>query len=92
MSDLQAFHVGGKLLYTFDWTAEVPATVTITQIDYVLPVGITQFADSDDLANFNGTGGFQGFAHGGTYQVVAKATLSNAEIIPKTLTVRGFNG
>ena len=93
MSDLQAFHVGGKLLYTFDWTLEMPAGgVTISSIDYVLPTGITQFADSDDLVNFKGTGGFQGFAHGGTYQVVAKATLSNQESIPKTLTVRGFNG
>lgn len=93
MNDLQVFHVGGKLLYTFDWKAEIPAGATMTQIDYVLPTGgITQFADSDDLVNFRGTGGFQGFAHGGTYQVVAKATLSNLKVIPKTMTVRGFNG
>lgn len=92
MSDLQAFHVGGKLLYTFDWSAEIPGAATMSAIDYVLPTGVTQFADADDLVNFRGTGGFEGFAHGQTYQIVAKATLSNSEVIPKTLTVRGFNG
>jgi len=91
MSDLQLLPINGELLYTFDFTNEVPAAVTVTAIDYVVPVQLAQFADSDDLANKKGTIGLRkgtSGAHGQTLQVEAKATLSNNEKVPKYLTVR----
>lgn len=91
MSDLQLLPLNGELLYTFDFSAEVPSGTTVTQIDYVVPAQLTQFADSDDLANKKGTAGFRVGAsgkHGMTLQVEAKATLSNSEKVPKYLTIR----
>ena len=92
-SDLQALAKDGKLLYTFDWAAEVPAAVTINSpVVYVIPSPLSQFASSEDLGNKKSTIGLQGALHGETYQVQAKATLSNTEVVVKNLTVRGING
>ena len=95
MSDLQLLAVTGELLYTFDFTLEVPGAATVTAIDYVVPTQLTQFADSDDLANKKGTIGLRvsgSGLHGHTCVVEAKATLSNSEKVTKYLTVRVFKG
>lgn len=92
MNDLQCLTLGGELHYTFDFTLEVPNGVTITGISYVVPSGLTQFADDPDLNAYQGTIGLRAGQHGGTYQVLAKATLSNGEVVPQYLTVRVFNG
>jgi hypothetical protein len=92
MSDLQLLPLGGELLYTFDFTLEVPSLVTVTGIDYTVPSELTQFADNDDLANKKGTIGLRAHAtngkHGQTAQVKAVATLSNTEKVPKYLAIR----
>ncbi len=92
MSDLQVLGPSGKLLYTFDFTDEIPAGQTLTGVAFTVPPPLAVYATSPDLANKKSTVGLQSSVHGGTYQVRADGTLSNGEIIPKTLTVRGFNG
>lgn len=92
-NDLQATAVGGKLLFTFDWTPEISGSVTLTAVAYTLPTGISMVgSQSDDLANKKSSVNLQGFAHGLTQYVKAAGTLSTGEVIPKTLAVRGING
>jgi len=89
--DLQLLPINGELLYTFDFTADVPEDVTVDAIDYVVPAQLTQYVDVDDLANFKGTAGFKcsvSGKHGMIVQVECKATLSNSEKVPKYLTIR----
>lgn len=93
MSDIQLLPLNGELFYTFDFTDEIPSGISITQIDYVVPAQLVQFADSDDLANKKGTAGFRKGAtgaHGQTLVVEAKAITSSSppEKIPKYLTIR----
>jgi hypothetical protein len=90
MSDLFAHAPAGELLYTFDWSADVPSGVSITQVDYTLPSPLQSFADADDFPNKRSTIGIRGVLHGATYQVHALATLSSGEKVPKTLVIRGY--
>lgn len=89
-NDLQLLPINGELLYTFDFSADVPVGATVTAIDYVIPSGLTGYVDSDDLGNNKGTIGLRvnTAKHGQTYQVEAKAILSNTEKVPKYLTIR----
>lgn len=92
MSDLQVLAVGGKVAFTVDFTAEVPAGVTVSNIAFSIPSPLASFAISPDLVNKKSTVGLQGAVHGATYQVRATAALSSGEDIVKNITVRGFNG
>jgi hypothetical protein len=91
-ADLQLLPINGQLLYTFDWTPDVPGGATLTAVDYVLPAGskLTQFADSDDLPNRRGTIGLRNNTarKGDTYEIEARGTLSNGEQVPKYMTLR----
>lgn len=91
MNDLQHLTVGGQLHYTFDFSLEVPEGVLMTDVSYEVQTGLTQFAEDNDLVALQGTIGLSGGVHGATYQVIARATLSNGEVVPKGLTVRVFN-
>ncbi len=93
--DVQLLPRGGELLYTFDFSADIPASspaVSISSIDYTVPAELTQFADSDSLSAYKGTAGFRWHAtdgkHGMTLLVKCVATLSNTEKVPKYLTIR----
>lgn len=91
MSDLQAIAVGGKLNYQFDWSSEVSGAVTLDSVTASVPSPLT-VTKTDDLGNKKSTLQIAGALHGVTYQVRALGTLSTGEIVPKTLTLRGFNG
>lgn len=91
MSALQLLPINGELLYTFDFSAEVPDAVTVDSIDYTLPSQLESFADVDALASKKGTIGLRATAtgtHGMTLQVEATANLSNSEKVVQYLTVR----
>lgn len=91
MSDVQLLPLNGELLYTFDFSADVPDQATVSQIDYVVPSQLTQFVDSDNLGAAKGTAGLKVHSsgkHGMTLQVECKATLSNQEKVVKYLTIR----
>jgi hypothetical protein len=87
--------MGGELLYTFDFSEQIPASspqVSISAIDYTIPSELTSIADTDDLANYKGTLGLKPHAtngkHGQTLLVKAVASLSNSEKVPLYLTIR----
>lgn len=92
MSDVFVQDVTGELLYTFDFSADVPLGVTVTSIDVTAPAPLALFASSNDYANKRKTVGLRGFLHGAIYQVLAVATLDSSEKQPKTITVRGMSG
>ncbi len=95
-ADLQLLVIGSKLLYTFDFSAEVPSPATVTGIDYTLPSQLSSFVDQDDLANSKGTLGLEAHTtngkHGQTVQVKAVATLTNNEKVTQLLNVRLVGG
>ena len=104
-NDLQVLAVDGKLLYTFDWTAEIPASsplTTISSVAYSVPSAaaspapasdvLTFFTTSNAFSSYQATIGIQNAIHGKTYQVQAAATLSNGEVVVKDITIKGFNG
>jgi hypothetical protein len=91
-ADLQLLPINGELLYTFDWSVDVPAGVSMSAASYIIPAALEKFTQVDDLANKKSTVGFRSNAgaakHGQTFVVEAKATLSNSEKPPKYLTIR----
>lgn len=91
MSDLQAIAIGGKLNYTFDFSDAIAGSVTLDSVAFSVPSPLT-YTQANDLANKKSTAQITGALHGFTYQVRAIGTLSSGELVPKTLTLRGFNG
>lgn len=90
MADLFTHAPGGELLYTFDFTNEVPDGAAITGIDYEVPAPVEKYVDSDDLANKRGVIGLRGVPNGGPYLITAIATINNGEKAPLTLVVIGI--
>lgn len=91
VNDYQVIPVDSELAYTFDFSDVVIAPATVTEI-IVTAGGLTAFNQTDDLANKKTTVGLKGAVHGETYNVQARATLSNGEKLPKDATFVGFNG
>ncbi|HRC61642.1 MAG TPA: hypothetical protein PLX85_00275 [Dehalococcoidia bacterium] len=79
------------LIYTFDFSDEVPAGVSVTAIAIVAPAPLTTSGKTDDLPNKQTRVLISGAIHGQTYQVEATATLSNGETVPLSATLRGWN-
>lgn len=91
MSDFQLLPLTGELLYTFDFSAEVPESVDVESVAYTVPAQLTQMDTSDDLDNARSTILLKASAsgkHAMTLQVQAQATLSNSEKLDKYMTVR----
>jgi hypothetical protein len=99
MAALQFIATNGKLLFTFDWTLEIPSTspeTTISSVEYVLPSNtsppeLVTFTTSEDFANYLSTVGLEGAVHGKTYYVAALATLSNGEVVAQGVTLKCLN-
>ena len=79
------------LIYTFDFSADVPSGVNVTAITVTAPSPMTANAKTDDLPNKQTRVRLGGAVHGSTYQVEARATLDNGETVPLTATFRGWN-
>jgi len=80
------------LIYTFDFSAEVPSGASVTGITVTAPSPLVASGKSDDLPNKLTRVLISGAAHGGIYQVEATATLSNGETLNQAATLRGWNG
>ena len=92
MNDFQTKRPDAELSYTFDFTDQVPAGVTVDSISHVIPTGMTAVTQATDPANKRSTLLLAGGTHGRTYMVVGRATLSNGEKAEMPLTVQVFNG
>ncbi len=91
MNDLQLIPVGAGYLYTMDFSADIPNTVTVTGISFTAP-GLTLGVAQDELGLFRSSILVSGAVHGTTYTLTGTATLSNGESLPKAATLRGWNG
>jgi hypothetical protein len=97
VSEVFALHPEGQLFYTFDFSGEIPSSSpipTISSVTYIIvpsysPQRLYAFDTSEDLDNYTASINLAGAVHGETYQVTALATLTNGEIVPKGITVRG---
>ena len=92
VNDVQFIPVEGVYFYTFDFTDSLPATVTVTACTFTITPSITLAGQIDDFANNKSTIKVSGALHGTTYNLQAKATLSNTESVPKDICLIGFNG
>jgi hypothetical protein len=92
VNDVQFMPVEGVYFYTFDFTDSLPATVTVTACAFTITPSITLAGQIDDFVNNKSTIKVSGALHGVTYNLQAKATLSNTESCPKDVCLVGFNG
>jgi len=77
-----------ELIYQFDFSAEVPAGVSVSSVTIVAPAPLTVSGKTDDLPNKASKALFSGGLHGGIYECVGTATLNNGEKIDESFTLR----
>lgn len=77
-----------ELIFTFDFSNEVPAGVSVSSVAIPTPTGLTLSGKTDDLPNKTSKVLVAGGTHGSVYEVTATATLNNAEKIVQSFTLR----
>ena len=92
MNDSQVLPVEGALLYTADFTDSLPATVTLVSCVWTCSPSLTLASQVDNLPAAQSTIKVSGGTHGIVYNLQAKGTLSNGEVVPKDIALLGFNG
>jgi hypothetical protein len=81
----------GKLDYTFDWSDDIEAPITLVSVSHVAPSDLSVDSEIVDTATNTSTVILSGGVHGGTYLVKALALLSNGIQIPGEETLRIFD-
>jgi len=81
-----------SLRYTFDWSADVPAGVTLSSAVHTVPSDLTLVTEDTDTLAQTSTIQMTGAHHGGIYLIKALALLSNGEQVPGEAILRVFNG
>ena len=92
MNDFQFLPVEAGLLYTADFSDALSGTVTVSACTWSITPSITLGSPVDDFGNARSSVKVSGAVHGTVYNLQAKATLSNGEIVPKDIALIGFNG
>lgn len=98
MNDYQMIPVEGEMLYTVDYTAELPTGVTLTAVAWTIspqtgsPLAPTLGSQSNDYANAKSSIKVSSLTHAQTYVLQSKGTLSNGEVIPKDISLVALNG
>ena len=90
MNDVQILPVGAEHLYTFDFSADVPAGYAVTAIAFT-GAGLSLSSQSNDYANSLASIKAAGSAHAVAYTLTAAATLNNGEVLRKAIAIRGLN-
>ena len=81
-------HPNESLVYTFDFSGDLPVSVTVISVVVSVPSPMTQTGGSLTGAAY--TVLLSGVVHGVTYNVNALATLSNGELVSRTVAIRGY--
>lgn len=90
MNDVQILPVGAEHLYTFDFSADVPAGFAVTGIVFAA-TGLSLSSQSNDYGTGQATIKASGASHGVAYTLTATATLNNGEVLRKAIAIRGLN-
>jgi hypothetical protein len=92
INDFATKDPAAELNWEFNFSAELPASTTVTAINTTVPAGLTEELETPDLANARTVVRISGGTHGQLYDVRSVATLSNGEELVGTLTLRVFRG
>jgi len=79
---------GADLLYTFDWTADLPPEVSLDSVEHTVPPPLERVSQQTDAANGLSTVMIGGGEHGKLYLITALATLTDGEEVPGSFTLR----
>ena len=83
---------GADLFYTFDWSADLGAGVTLQTVDHTVPAPFTKVSEQTDASTGLSTVRVAGGNHGDLAVISALATLSTNEKIPGAFTLRCAEG
>ena len=98
MNDFQFFPQGGTLIYTVDYTDEMPVGATISSVAWTItpqsgsPLTPSLSGQSDSLGTYQSSIKVAGLTHANHYVLQSVAVLSNGESIPKDISLLCVNG
>lgn len=81
----------GVLDYTFDWSDDVIAPLTLSSVAHTVPDGLTLSSETTNSVGLTSTVFITGGVHGSTYLIKALATLSNGVAVPGEAMIRVFD-
>jgi len=84
-------HPNEELIHTFDFSADVPVSVTVQAVSMTVPSPLVAAGGSLDTLTSRYAVRISGAVHGVTYHVVARAQLSNTEFVSKVIAIRGHS-
>lgn len=79
------------ILIGFDWADVLVAGVTLSAVEHTVPAPLERVAQATNAVAATSTVRVRGFVHGKVYSIAGKATLSNGEVIERSITARGWN-
>lgn len=90
MNSIQLKTPGADLVFTYDWSDDIPDGVDLVSVVNTLPSDLTIETEQVDAANKQSTVKISGGLHGQRYYVEALATLSDGEEVPAGFIIRCF--
>ena len=88
MAEIQLKTPDADLVYTFDWSDDVPDGAQIQNVEHTVPDPLVRVLQQTDSTNKLSTVQISGGVHGKIYLVKALATLDEGEGIPGSFTLR----
>jgi hypothetical protein len=79
---------GSKLIYTFDWSEDVPVGASVDHVDYTSQSNITFANAALDVASSLSSVEVIGGVHSDVAVIQADCTMTNGEVIPAQFTLR----
>jgi hypothetical protein len=80
------------LIFTYDWSNDIPDGVSLVSVVNSLPDGLAITTEQTDSTGKQSTVQINGGAHGQRYLVRALATLSEGEDVPASFIIRVWDG
>jgi hypothetical protein len=92
LNSVQLKTTDADLVWTYNWSNDIPNGVTLLSVVNVMPSGLTVTSEQVDAANKLSTVQISGGTHGQRYYVKALATLSEGEDVPAGFVLRVLDG
>lgn len=92
MAEIQLKTPDADLVYTFDWSDDIPDGVLLQGVVHMVPAPLAIVLEQTDPVSKLSTVQISGGVHGKTYLVKALATLDEGEDVPGMFTLRVSNG
>lgn len=92
MADPELKTPNASLIYTFDWSLNIPEGETLVEVTHTLPAPLSKDLEQTDTEGLRSTVQISGGVHGGRYWIEAEATLSDGETVPGGFLLRVMDG